>query len=74
MFAALAVLGSIGTTYFGAQMLPMMSQTTASTTIYYEMEISHHLEWTIIPLLAAIFCALMDVGDQLRRRGQAKSW
>ena len=73
MFVALALFGFFETGYFGTQMLPMMSQTTASTTIYYEQEISHYLGWTIFPLLAAIFFALMDIGDQLRRKARFSS-
>ena len=43
---------------------------------YHLIEIRHSLEGiqglisTCSLLLAALFCALMDIGDQLRRRGQ----
>ena len=41
-----------------------------SLTEYFLIDIDHIIFLVGIPLLAAIFCALMDIGDRLRERGQ----
>jgi hypothetical protein len=69
-FFGAAILFFIGSYIFSFWAVTWMSYDNYESGILnYLVDLTHYFALVGLPLLAAIFCALMDIGDQLRKGG-----
>ena len=64
----LLFIGSFIYSFWAVRWINMSSY--ESGVLYYLVDLVHYISLAGLPLLVAIFCALMDIGDRLRERGQ----
>jgi hypothetical protein len=70
-FFGLAIISFIGSEIYSFMAATWIDFSNYESGILYNLvDLTHFIALVGLPLLAAIFCALMDIGDRLRGRDQ----
>ena len=70
-FFGLAIIDFIGAEIYSFWAVKWINfENIESVILYYLVDLSHFVALVALPLLAAIVCALFDMGEQMRKRDQ----